>query len=132
MVIVLSGGAIVSLPFPTKISAHRANAIGGFGLVTAAVTIPYHLIDLGQTLPRVAFTNTYHRGDRLVLCAGYDGDLCHVAGMIWPTVITNELFSICYGMEVAGVLCETLVGCLGVHNSIEAVRHAHLHGLIDS
>jgi len=68
----------------TRICARGANAIGDFGLVGQAVTIAYHdrvcagrrflvgldLItnpyqppDLGAGLPRVTFTNLYHRGE---------------------------------------------------------------------
>ena len=47
-------------------------------------------------------------------------------------MLINESLGVLYGMEVAGVLCETLVGCLGIHNGIEALRHAHLHGRVES
>ena len=44
--------------------------------------------------------------------------MSHIAGMVRSTVIVNELLSISNGMEVAGVLCETLVCDLGIHNGI--------------
>ena len=94
-------------------------------------TIAYQPRDLAWPLSCGGFTNHYLRGYRPLLCAGYHGDLRHIAGMVWPTVITNELFSILYSMEVAGVLCETPVGCLSIHNGIEALRHAHLHGRVE-
>jgi len=45
---------------PTKFLASPAKMLGAFGLVAAGITIPYHMINLGQTLPRATFTNTYH------------------------------------------------------------------------
>jgi len=45
---------------PTRFLASPAKMLGGFGLVAAGITIPYHPLNLGQTLPRVAFTNHYH------------------------------------------------------------------------
>ena len=56
-------GAILGLPLLTISHAMPAKRLGAFGLVTAAVTIPYHCSILGRTLPRVAFTNNYLRGD---------------------------------------------------------------------
>ena len=50
-----------SLPNLTGSCAHRAKPIGAFGLVTVRLTIPYHVRDLGQTLPSGTFTNHYHR-----------------------------------------------------------------------
>ena len=38
---------------------------GGFGLVVRDITNRYHAADLGQTLPREAFTNLYLRDDGL-------------------------------------------------------------------
>ena len=50
----------LGLPMPTKFLASPAKMLGGFGLVAGGITIPYHPLNLGQTLPRVAFTNHYH------------------------------------------------------------------------
>ena len=51
----------LSLPFPTIFLASPAKTDGGFGLVTVPLTIPYHPLNLGRTLPREAITNHYHR-----------------------------------------------------------------------
>ena len=49
------------LPTLTGFLARPAKTLGGFGLVGGGITIPYHVSILGRTLPRVAFTNHYHR-----------------------------------------------------------------------
>jgi len=48
---------------------------GGFGLVTPPITNPYHAADLGAGLPRVTFTNLYHRDEGL-------GDTEHIVSGI--------------------------------------------------
>ena len=58
-------GRFRRLPNVTKILARGANAIGGFGLVTLPFTIAYHSADLSRNLPRIAFTNLYHRDEGL-------------------------------------------------------------------
>ena len=55
------------LPIPTIILASAARRHGAFGLVWVVITIPYHASDLGLGLPRVAFTNLYHRGEGLTI-----------------------------------------------------------------
>ena len=64
MVIVRQAGPNLGLPFLTGSCAHGAKTVGGFGLVTVRLTIPYHRRDLGQTLPSGTFTNHYHRDQR--------------------------------------------------------------------
>ena len=77
------------LPNITGSCARGANLLGAFGLVhmwltncyhdrvcagrrflvgLVAVTIAYQSRDLGQGLPRVAFTNHYHRDGDWILC----------------------------------------------------------------
>ena len=46
---------------PTKFLASPAKMDGAFGLVAAGITIPYHMINLGQIQPQEAFTNHYRR-----------------------------------------------------------------------
>ena len=48
------------LPNLTKICARGAKPIGGFGLVTPAITIAYQSADLGRSRPGIAFTK-HHR-----------------------------------------------------------------------
>ena len=57
----------LSLPFLTGSLASPAKTLGGFGLVTVPLTIPYHPLNLGRTLPCEAFTKHYHRGDGLTI-----------------------------------------------------------------
>ena len=49
----------LGLPSLTKILARGAKLDGGFGLVGPPFTNLYHLLNLGRTLPREAFTNHY-------------------------------------------------------------------------
>ena len=53
----------LSLPTLTISYASDAKTHGGFGLVGGGITIPYQASILGQTLPRVTFTNHYRRGE---------------------------------------------------------------------
>ena len=57
--------AILGLPFPTKFFAGLAQCIGDLGLVGPPFTNAYHLINLGQTRPRVTFTNHYRRTEHI-------------------------------------------------------------------
>jgi hypothetical protein len=50
-----------TLPNITGSCARGADPIGGFGQVTGGITNPYQVSILGLILPRVAFTNLYHR-----------------------------------------------------------------------
>ena len=59
--------SLLGLPFPTIFLASPAHSIGGFGLVGGHITIPYHPLNLGQTLPQETFTKYYHRGDGLTI-----------------------------------------------------------------
>ena len=70
-------GANVGLPFPTKFLASPAKRLGGFGLVTMRLTIPYHASILGQTFWSAAFTNHYRRGEDITH-SGRDHVLCGV------------------------------------------------------
>ena len=65
----------LSLPFPTGSLARPAKRHGGFGLVTGGITIPYHRSILGQTLPRVTFTNLYRRREDITHS---DDTMCYV------------------------------------------------------
>ena len=65
------------LPILTRFLASPAKRLGGFGLVWVAITIAYHVSILGQTLPRVAFTNYYHRTEDITH-SGRDYVLCWV------------------------------------------------------
>ena len=65
----------LSLPNLTGFLATDAKMLGGFGLVGLPITIAYHLINLGQTLPRVAFTNHYLRGEHITHS---DDTMCYV------------------------------------------------------
>ena len=95
------------------------------------LTIRYHSADLAWPLSCGGFTRLDLRGYRPLLCAGYDGDLCHIAGMIWPTMLINESLGVLYSMEVAGVLCETFECCLSIDHTVQALRHYDLHWLCD-
>ena len=53
----------LSLPNLTGFLATDAKMLGAFGLVGGGITILYHEADLGQTRPRVTFTNDYRRGE---------------------------------------------------------------------
>ena len=59
-------------------------------MVWVVITIPYHASDLGLGLPRVAFTNLYHRDGGL----GIHSHIAHIATSIghqvagWHRVIT--------------------------------------------
>ena len=57
--------ADLSLPFPTGSLARPAKTLGGFGLVTGGITIPYHVSILGRIRPCGTFTNHYRRGQGL-------------------------------------------------------------------
>ena len=66
---------------PTRFLASPAKTLGGFGLVGGGITIPYHMINLGQTLPRDTFTNHYHRGLGRGIDLGVEGSV-----VVWPSV----------------------------------------------
>ena len=66
-----------ALPILTGFLAWPAKTLGGFGLVGGGITIPYHVSILGRTLPRVAFTNHYHREEDITH-SGRDHVLCGV------------------------------------------------------
>ena len=65
----------LSLPNLTRILARPARSLGAFGLVVGGITIPYHVSILGQTLPRVVFTNLYHRTEGITHS---DDTMCYV------------------------------------------------------
>ena len=65
----------LGLPFPTRFLATDAKMLGGFGLVAGDITIPYHVSILGQTLPRVTFTNLYRRTEHITHS---DDTMCYV------------------------------------------------------
>ena len=57
-------GANLGLPSLTVFLASDAKTLGGFGLVTAGITILYHASDLGLDLPCATFTKYYRRDQR--------------------------------------------------------------------
>ena len=59
---------------------------GGFGLVGSGITIPYQASDLGQTLPRVTFTNHYHRTGG----EGGQGIDLTVGEVVWVIIAYNN------------------------------------------
>ena len=65
----------LSLPNLTGFLARPAKSLGAFGLVSGGITIPYHRSILGQTLPRVTFTNLYHRTEDITHS---DESVCYV------------------------------------------------------
>ena len=60
---------------PTKFLARPAKRDGAFGLVSGGITNAYHEADLGQTLPRVTFTNLYRRREHITHS---DDTMCYV------------------------------------------------------
>ena len=73
--------ADLGLPSFTIFLASEAKSFGGFGLVGGGITIPYHMINLGQTLPRAVFTNDYHRGEGLTIELGIMHQVAGWAGL---------------------------------------------------
>ena len=53
--------ADLSLPIVTTFLAVTAKMLGGFGLVSGGITIPYHVSDLSLGRWSGTFTNHYHR-----------------------------------------------------------------------
>jgi hypothetical protein len=70
-----------ALPTPTVSHARVARRIGCFGLVGPPITIAYQSRDLAGDLPRVTFTNHYHRGEDITH-SGLDYVLCGVITIV--------------------------------------------------
>ena len=73
----MAGILLPNLVLPTLTVSHArgANTIGGVGLVTAAITIAYHVSILGLNLGQNTITNHYHRGRGLTIEQGIEASV---------------------------------------------------------